>query len=330
MLLVRSDRSDSYASVQNSSCKHILILGLGYAGSALANYIAHSQPGWTVTGTTRGTRKDGIKYPIYDGVKVLEHVDFRPESIYSWESYCGDFGLVSHIVSTIPPPRTTLQHGPCDDPVLESIIRHDGSATFPQVEWIGYMSTTRVYGNRQGSPVWEDSEITDFGDSGSRQRFVVEQQWLHRANAHIFRCGGIYGPYRSVLDTLRTSLGNGKQLSEQQKARRRRAATFRCHVYDVCQSIEHSMQRPHPRAVYNIVDDDACSRRDVENYAYTRYFGYKTPPSRDNDGPLLPPEKMVMNTRMKKELHVCLEYPTYKHGLDALALHNDLRPFTYK
>lgn len=313
VLIVHSHQFRGDISVQGRN--HILVLGLGYSGTALANYIAHTRPEWSVTGTTRCNTADGLRYPIHDSVRVLEDVHFGQDSVCDWDTM--DCGMTTHIVSTIPPARV----GNSPDPVLESIMQHKSTA-FPSVEWTGYVSTTSIYGNHDGCPVWEESEIKETGSP----RYAAEQQWVQCLGAHIFRCGGIYGPYRSVMNSIRASLIEEKELSNTQKARQGRAVTFRCHVYDVCQSIEHSIERPRPGAIYNIVDDDPSSRRDVEKYAYNKYFGIESP---HRNEPLLPPEKMVMNTRMKDELQVILQYPNYKQGLDALELHNDLRPFTF-
>ena len=309
MLVVRSHRS--HVDTDN----HILVLGLGYTGCALVNYLAHRKPEWAVTGTTRGNRKH-IQFPIHDGVRVLEDVDFRQDSVVSWDMRECD--TVTHIVSTIPPARIG-----CHDPVLENIVQHR-STVFSLVEWMGYISTTSIYGDHQGSQVWEDSEVKQ-RPSG---RYDAEQEWLNHVEAHIFRCGGIYGPYRNVLSSVRASLKDPMRLlSKSQLARRRQSVTFRCHVYDVCQSIEHSMEKPHPGSIYNIVDDDPSGRLDVEDYAYITYFRM-SPPVRDPE-PLLPAEKIVMNTKIKQELNVTLQYPTYKQGLDALVFQHDLRPFTF-
>lgn len=306
---------DSHQSRRDGSIqKNILILGLGYTGSALANYIAYTRPEWSVSGTTQGSTGVGLRYPIHESVRVLEDVHFGQESVIPWDTI--DCDMVTHIISTIPPPATGRS-----DPVLDSIL-HSNNMAFPSAEWTGYISTTSIYGDHGGSPVWEDSEIKQTASP----QYAAEQQWIQRCQAHIFRCGGIYGPYRNIFNSIRTSLRQGQELSDKQKARRRRAVTPRCHVYDVCQSIEHSMERPHPGAIYNIVDDDPSCRRDVEEYAYTTYFQMNPPITNEQ---LLPAEKMVMNTRMKNELNVTLQYPTYKHGLDALVFNYDLRPFTF-
>lgn len=308
---------------EDRSKNHLLILGLGYAGTALANYFAHEEPGWTVAGTTRDTTKDHPRlntYPMHDSIRIHRNIDFREKSLHSWDAT--EWHNVTHIISTIPPP-TPMSTTSYQDPVLESLIQRDATC-FPQLNWIGYISTTSVYGNHHGDRVWEHSEIKQTPS----HRYEAEQQWMERVNAHIFRCGGIYGPYRNVLNSIEASLDKTRNLSESQKMRRRRAATFRCHVYDLCQSIKHSIMRPNPGTIYNIVDDDPSSRREVEEYAYKKYFG-DVPWDIFDREPLLPPEKLVMNTKMKKELQVALEFPTYKDGLDAIVVDNDLRPFTY-
>ena len=68
-------------------------------------------------------------------------------------------------------------------------------------KWIGYLSTTGVYGDRGGGWVFEDSARLPTSAEG-RRRVLAEDQWLSR-DAHIFRLPGLYGPGRSVIDRLR-------------------------------------------------------------------------------------------------------------------------------
>lgn len=77
------------------------------------------------------------------------------------------------------------------------------------------------------------------------------------------RCGGIYGPRRSVLDAV----SGGRPDSASQRARSRPRYTARCHVLDVCRVLQASMGRPDPGAVYNIVDDDPAGREEAMDFA---------------------------------------------------------------
>jgi nucleoside-diphosphate-sugar epimerase len=91
------------------------------------------------------------------------------------------------------------EHG---DPVL-GVHRAQIDAAAPGLAWIGYLSTTGVYGNRDGGWVDEMSALQPTGERG-RRRVAAEQEWLAlRQPAHLFRLAGIYGPGSSPLDTMR-------------------------------------------------------------------------------------------------------------------------------
>lgn len=79
------------------------------------------------------------------------------------------------------------------------------------------------------------------------------------------------------------------------------------------------------RRIYNIVDDDPASRKEVFAYALD-LVGKKWPslikeipsPERAESFVTLKGEKQVSNARMKKELGVQLLYPSYKSGLQRI------------
>ncbi|CAD7700143.1 unnamed protein product [Ostreobium quekettii] len=155
---------------------------------------------------------------------------------------------------------------------------------------------------------------------------------------------GIYGPGRSVLSAAQT-----KALSPGQRRRRMQKYTNRCHVYDVCQVLLSSMSgNGSPGGVYNIVDDDPAPRADVEKYAAilmsqkvnhpsqhathnllippTRRWGVAASPNSREQKEAGLEEKRVKNWKLKSELGVRLEYPTYREGLEAI-WRGTTRPF---
>lgn len=278
----------------------------------MANHFSQKQ-GWKVTGTTR--RDSHRSHPIHDAVDIIPGVDFDGQMGRSTQYPPAK--EVTHILSTIPPPRVTEYSV---DPVVYSMKQSMDANDLSRVQWIGYLSTTRVYGDHQGAPVWEDSELRD---RASHHRYKAEQEWLEAfPQTHVFRCGGIYGPYRSVIESLPRPGNTSVPLRPSQRARQRRSKVARCHVYDICNVIEKSIMYSNPGSVYNVVDDDPAPRWEVEAYAAS-LMDYPVP-SRDMD--MDPPEKHVMNERIKKELQVRLVFPSYKQGLDAIVA-GDMRPF---
>ena len=180
--------------------------------------------------------------------------------------------------------------------------------------WIGYLSTTGVYGDRGGAEVDEASTLRPTGARGAR-RVQAEAAWRAlRPSAHIFRLPGIYGPGRNALQQLR----DGRAYRVLKPGHR----FSRIHVADIVQTLRASMARPRAGAVYNVCDDLPAESAEVLAYA-AELFGVAPAPAvpfekaglsamarsfyRDN--------KTVANGLIKRELGVELRYPTYREGL---------------
>ena len=191
----------------------------------------------------------------------------------------------------------------------------------PSLVWLGYLSTTGVYGDRSGGWVDEESELHPSGERG-RRRVAAEAGWLdlwRRSGApvHVFRLAAIYGPGRSPIEALR--VGTAKRIAKPGQV------FSRIHVEDLASVLAASIARPQPGAVYNVCDDEAAPPEAVVAYA-AGLLGIAPPP-------LVPFEeaglsamarsfyddnKRVSNARIKSELGVTLRYPTYREGLAAI------------
>lgn len=215
----------------------------------------------------------------------------------------------THLLSSVPPDAA-------GDPVIdlhrEAIERAAGD-----LAWIGYLSTTGVYGDRGGAWVDEQSPRAPSGERG-RRRQVAEEAWESlRQPAHLFRLAGIYGPGSSALDTVRAG-----------RARRvvKAGQVFsRIHVDDIVAVLMASMAHPDPGAAYNVCDDDPAPPADVITYA-CELLGVTPPPLVPYETAELSPmarsfyddNKRCRNDRIKNELGVTLRYPDYRQGLDAI------------
>jgi nucleoside-diphosphate-sugar epimerase len=279
---------------------HLFCFGLGYTALALAGRL--KQQGWRVTGTCRAaTNPDAAKAL---GLEIVIFDRDRPVADLA-QRLAG----VTHLLSSVPPGET-------GDPVLQAHGPAIAQAA-PQLQWIGYLSTTGVYGDRQGGWVDESSPLTPSGERGQR-RLDAETAWLALPQpAHLFRLAGIYGPGRSVLDTIRAG-----------KARRvlKPGQVFsRIHRDDIVQILLASFAHPNPGAAYNVCDDDAADPAEVTTYA-CRLLNVAPPPEVPFAEAQLSPmarsfyddNKRVRNDRIKRELGVVLKYPDYRSGLTAL------------
>ena len=240
------------------------------------------------------------------------------------ESYCFDGNKfpealgdtvreASHILVTIPPQKET------GDVVLRHFEKILAGAS--QLEWLGYLSTTGVYGNRDGGWVDETSELKP-GFDHQRRRVEAEEQWLalyreHQIPVHIFRLAGIYGPGRNLL--LRVRNGSARRIDQP-------GLVFnRIHVEDVAQVLRASIEHPHPGTIYNVSDDVPSSPAEAVAFACGLLQAEVPPLIALEDAELSPmargfyqTNKKVGNRKIKEELGVELRYPYYKAGLRAL------------
>lgn len=283
----------------------IFIFGLGYTAQALARSLASS--GWRIAGTTRDAA--ARQAMIEAGWEVFPFDEGQPLA-----GFAGALAGATHLLSSVPPSAT-------GDPVIAA---HGGDiASMTGLQWAGYLSTTGVYGDRQGGEVDESSERIPASERG-RRRVMAEDSWLdlwsaHGIPVHVFRLAGIYGPGRNALETVR-----------QGRARRihRPGQVFgRIHLDDIVQTLMASIERPNPGTAYNLADDESAPPDAVIAHA-CELLGVDPPHLQafdDVKGSLSPmalsfygENKRVSNRRIKEELGVSLKWPTYREGLKGL------------
>lgn len=187
--------------------------------------------------------------------------------------------------------------------------------------WIGYLSTTGVYGDRKGRWVTEQSDLAPLSPQG-RRRVEAEAGWRHLCarqglNLAILRLPGIYGPGRSAFDRLRD--GTARRLIKPDQV------FSRIHVEDLAAALEASIARPRADAIYNLCDDLPCPPQDVITHA-AALMGVQPPPETAFDPDTVSPasrrffgeSKRVANALAKAELGWRPAYPTYREGLAAI------------
>ena len=198
----------------------------------------------------------------------------------------------------------------------------DQIASAKHLEWVGYLSTTGVYGDHDGGWVDETSALTPATKRG-RARVDAEAEWQTLGlPLHIFRLAGIYGPGRGPFAKVRN--GTARRIIKKGQV------FSRCHVDDIAQVLEASIEKPNPGAIYNICDDDPAPPQDVLAYA-AELLGLPLPPAVDFETAEMTPmarsfyaeSKRVRNDRIKDELGVRLLHPTYRDGLQALLSEED-------
>jgi len=289
----------------------LFCFGLGYSASALARRLAAR--GWRIAGSARDAarvaqlRDDGIQAFLFDRDRPLDDPA---------RALAG----TTHLLSSVPPG----DGGDSGDPTIDTHGQDIAACT--DLTWVGYLSTTGVYGDRAGGWVDEDSDLAPTGSRGQR-RVAAERAWLalhreHGVPVHLFRLAGIYGPGRNALVSLRKGAA--------QRIDKPGQVFSRIHVEDIAAVLEASIARPAPGRIYNVCDDDPAPPEAVIAYA-SALLGLPLPPLVPFDQAELSPmarsfyrdNKRVSNRRIKDELGVRLRYPDYRTGLKALLAAED-------
>jgi nucleoside-diphosphate-sugar epimerase len=280
---------------------HLFCFGLGYSALALCRQLAAE--GWIVSGTCRTSAKASALRDA--GIRVYYFDRDRPLSLQILEG-------VTHLLVSIPPDAA-------GDPVVA--IHDRDIAAIDRLSWVGYLSTTGVYGDRGGGWVDETAVLRPTGERG-RRRVTAETGWLdlwrnYRVPVHVFRLAGIYGPGRSAFDALRS--GSAKRIDKPGQV------FSRIHVEDLATVLLASIRRPRPGAVYNVCDDDPSPPEAVVAHA-AALLGVPAPPLVPLEAAVLSPmarsfydnNKRVSNCLIKTELGVSFRYPDFRAGLAAI------------
>ncbi|MBL4811622.1 MAG: SDR family oxidoreductase [Rhodobacteraceae bacterium] len=290
----------------------LLSIGHGYCARALAEVLMPK--GWRVIGTTRSI-KSADEIAISGAEPVLWSDTATAPLLAALKS-------ATHVlISASPDLQPSGAAGPNGQPYSDPVLRSIGArflADTPKLKWVGYLSTTGVYGDAKGAWVTENTPLTPTTARG-KSRKLAEAEWAAIANLplHIFRLAGIYGPGRGPLEkvlagTARRIVKAGQVFS-------------RIHVEDITQVLEASIAMPAPGTVYNVCDDDPAPPELVIAHA-ARLLGLPVPKAeffKDAEMTAMSrsfysESKRVCNLRLKEDLGVKLRYPEYREGLAAL------------
>lgn len=258
----------------------MLIFGMGYAANHLAGRLRAR--GWEVMGTTRDGREGSIAF--------------------------GDDGAVltalrsaTHILSSVPPVDG-------EDLVL---ARYGQAIALAPASWVGYLSSTGVYGDTGGA--WVDESAPIKGRRADRNAADAAWQVL-RSNVSVFRLPGIYGPGRSILDRIREGRAHRIDLPGQ--------VFSRVHVDDIAGGVMASFKGH--AGVYNLADDEPCHQNALVEWGCAM-SGAPLPPMKSLDEAGLSSaarafyaeNRRVANGKAKRLLGWAPRYPTFREGLAA-------------
>ena len=250
----------------------MFVFGLGYAARAIV-----AAAGGVAIGTTRDGRGGTIRYNDADAVRAGVAASAR-------------------VLVSIPPDAD-------GDPVLRDYGDLLGG------KWVGYLSSTGVYGDAGGA--WVDE--TAPADRGRRAtRNAADAAWLARG-AHVFRLPGIYGPGRSPVERVRRGEAHRTGIADQ--------VFSRVHVADIASGVVAAFDAP--AGAYNLADDEPCSQDAVVEYA-AALLGVAPPPlvALDTLSPMArgfyAENRRVANGKAKRVLGWRPRYPDYRTGLRAV------------
>lgn len=279
--------------------KTLLSIGHGYSALALAERLIPQ--GWRIIGTTRDADKmDAI---AKTGVEPVQ-----------WPATD-----LTELLGQIPNVLISAGPGVDGDPVLNA-LGPQFTATAKQKRWVGYLSTTGVYGDHHGAWVDETTPLTPSTRRG-QMRVEAEAGWQAIPNLplHIFRLAGIYGPGRGPFAKVRQ--GTARRIIKDNQV------FSRIHVEDIAQALDLSLHAPNSGAIYNLCDDDPAPPQDVIAHA-AKLLGVPIPPAIPFETADLSPmarsfyaeSKRVRNDLAKSGLGWKPHYPDYQTGLAALLI----------
>lgn len=291
--------------------EQVLILGGGFSGLRLGRALASQGIPVLLTHRTTQPVQNGIattdRAPEFDGLLRWRPFNAQPQD--EQELILPDG--ISHLISTIPPDGQGI------DPALATLgARLD---TLP-LRWVGYLSTTGVYGDRQGGWV-QESTGTDQCRPRSQARVQAEQSWIARGwPLQRFRLPGIYGPGRCPFDSLRQ--GRARLIHKPGQV------FSRIHVDDIAGAVLHNLllppeQRP---TVINVADHFPCPSSETLGFA-AHLLGLKLPACERYEDvseslsamarSFWQENRRVSNRLLCETLGYELIHPTYRQGFRA-------------
>ncbi len=259
--------------------------------------------GHQVWGTSRNV--SALKHSVPAGVEII---GFNHEEILR----CME-GTTCFLIST---PPNDSGHDSSFSIMKELILERK-----KQCHWIGYLSSTGVYGDHQGA--WVDESSQCLAESNrAKKRVLAEKSWLSLYEVeglpvNVFRLSGIYGPGRNAIERIRA----GKNTSVLKEAQ----YFSRIHVTDICEALFQSMLLPMPGEIFNLSDDYPCNSCEVDAYAADLLgverlivIPYEVAELSPMAQEFYQSNRRVSNAKLKKTLLPKLRYPTYKEGLDSI------------
>ena len=278
-----------------SSNIKLFCFGCGLSAQYLVKLLIDKKENFSVAGTSRSKIKFKEK-EVKSFYLEEEKFDLKITE------YLKD---VTHVLVSTPPK--------IEDVIIKNF--YDILSLNKKLIWLGYLSSTSVYGNHDGEWVTENSNTNPTSDAGIN-RLHAEKKFLQtNLPVRIFRLSGIYSKERNVLDRLKHQEIRVVQMNNQ--------IFSRIHVEDIAQTLWNSFQKSKVKDIFNVSDDMPCSYKEVVEYA-SKLLGIEKP--KEVSFKDLPEGSMKnfyldskkVSNQKAKLMGLQLKYPTYKEGLDSI------------
>ena len=367
-----SSSLDETLQVPKKQNRTLLVFGNGNVGQAVVKHIEteKKEEFETVYVTTRQSQQEkgndldfkNETNTIMRNEKFVRYIPFGNEETQQILRNC------THVLITIPPIISKSDLGgnvqekensfSYFDPVLDH-PNYIKTLLNPSLQnaWIGYVSTTGVYGDHRGAWVNETSECRPSAMK-ARCYYDIERRWseevldIYRGDLNnnrtakktllrIFRCAGIYGNDFSALHTVLKKKMRKENISQGKKdcvsVETTPNFTSRIHLDDIARAIVASMLLPNQQQlstieIYNLADDEPAPRDTVMDYAISLVVDDEL--MNKPDEVMIPKDKIgerakrrgrerkrICNAKMKKQLlrsHDKMKFPTYREGLPSI------------
>ena len=246
----------------------------------------------------------------------IKYFNFESVKRYAFQQFLNDKNSilqnVTHILNSIPPN----DYGDIPFHHIKKELINLNS-----LKWLGYLSTTGVYGDHGGSWVDEKSELKT-KNKRSLNRITAEKQYLnlfseYKLPIHIFRLPGIYGPKRSIFERINTDNLNLIKKKDQ--------FFSRIHVEDIATALQFSIEKPTPGEIFNLTDDYPCPSDEVTSYAFEllkkkkpKYIALSDSKVSEMTRSFYTENKRVSNKKFKDKLNWLPRKKDYKVGLNEI------------
>jgi hypothetical protein len=282
---------------------HVYCFGYGTCAHAVRQQAASQDWQFSGTGTTEASfsdmAKENVRGYVFNGEEPMENIANR-------------LAGVTHVLISVPP-----------DGDGDLVLRHHWQDLLvaPDLKWVGYFSTTGVYGDRGGAEVDENTSVEPVSVRGKR-RVQAELDWLKFAKeAGVklvrFRLPGLYGPERNPLKRIQQGIPH--------RIHKPGHLFSRIHTDDVGRAVIAAIEKPDTEGCFNLCDDEPAPQSDVIAYG-CELLSLEVPPLKNYGAANLSPmarsfyeeSRYVKNDLIKKTFDFELAYPTYREGLAAL------------